>query len=324
MSDKITILGCGRWASFHAWYQSTVLKNKVLVWGRRDGFYEEIASTHKNQYVTLPKSVEFTNDLDAAIKFSKYIIISISAQAMPEFSAEIAKCNPQNRVFILAMKGIIDQTGERLSEVLKSHIDASNDITVWVGPGHVQDFVAGQPNIMIIDGYDAKVVDDVANKFKSKLARLYQGDDLIGVEIGAAAKNVIGIMAGICDGAGLNSLKGALMARGVYEVAKLIVAMGGKQLTAYGMSHLGDYEATLFSKNGHNRLYGEKLYKGEATDGFLAEGVPTTKAIYDLAKKYNVEMPICGLCYQILYEKKDPDEGLVELLTRGHAREFRF
>lgn len=320
---NITILGCGRWASFHAWYQAEILGNNVLVWGPDDKFYRELAATHKNAYVTLPDSINFTNDLEKAINFADYIIISISSQSMPECCKRIGALKPKGKTFVLCMKGIIDTSGERLSTVITREIDNSNKVNVWVGPGHPQELASGSSNIMIIAGSDAESVSDVAGKFKSKLIRLYEGEDLLGVEIGAAAKNVIGIMAGLLDGAGRTSLKGALMARGVYEVSHLIVAMGGDQLTAYGISHLGDYEATLFSKNSHNRMYGECLYKGEKMDS-LAEGVATSKAIQLLAKKYNVEMPICRLCYEILYEGKSPDEGFFELFERNYAKEFRF
>jgi len=323
---KVTILGCGRWASFHAWYQAKVLGNDVLVWGLDDAMFREISTTRKNEYITLPKQVQFTSNLQTAIDNAEYIIISISAQAMPQFSRDIAKCKPRKKTFVLCMKGIIDCTGERLSVVLRREIDKTNKITVWVGPGHVQDFTTGQPNIMLIDGCDPDAVIDVTTKFKSNLIRLYQGDDLLGAEVGAAAKNVLGIMAGMLDGAGMESLKGALMARGIYEVAKLIVAMGGKKITAYGISHLGDFQATLFSVNSHNRKYGEDYYKASQHHActHVAEGVATAKAMHLLATKYKVEMPICKLCYEILHKGKNPNEGMKQLFERDNVKEFRF
>jgi len=321
---KVTILGCGRWASFHAWYNAAILKNDVLVWGRsNDGLFAELKKNRKNKYLEIPKSVKFTNDLDLALNYADYITIAISSQGMPTFSRDIGALKPKNKTFILSMKGIIDNTGERLSQVLRKHVHQSNKIVVWVGPGHAQELSKGQPNIMVIDGEDPAAVEDVVQAFKSKLVRLYEGDDIIGSEIGAAAKNVLGIAAGLLDGAGMPSLKGALMARGVYEVAKLIVAMGGKQLTAYGIAHLGDFEATLFSQNSNNRRYGEMLYRGEKSE-YLAEGVSTSKAVHMLAQKHNVEMPVCRLVYKILYEEKDLDQGLSELFERDNAKEFRF
>jgi glycerol-3-phosphate dehydrogenase (NAD(P)+) len=320
---NVTICGCGRWASFHVWYQSTVLKNNVLVWGRKDEMYDELSTSYSNKFLTIPKSVKFTNDIDAAMNFSKYVVISISAQAMPEFSKCVGFTGVKDKTFILAMKGIIDNTGERLSQVFKREIDASNKIVCLVGPGHTQDFVAGKPSIMLVDSEDPLASKDVAATFKSSLIRVYVGDDLIGAEIGAAAKNVIGIAAGILDGSHWECMKGPLMARGCYEVAKLIVALGGNHMTAYGLSHLGDYDATLYSKNSNNRQFGENFVNGVGTK-YLAEGVATCKAVRFLAKKHNVEMPICNAVYEVLFEKRPINDAFNELLERYNDKEFKF
>jgi len=320
---NVTILGCGRWASFHAWYQAEVLKNNVLVWGLEDETFKQISTTRRNEFITLPSSVEFTTDLKKAIDFAEYILIVISAQAMPEFSKRIGDLKPMGKTFVLCMKGIIHTTGERLSEVLLKNIGDSNKAAVWVGPGHTQEFAQGIPNVMLIASSDEKTTYRIVEKFKSKLVRLYRGEDLLGAEIGAAAKNVLGIMAGILDASGQYCLKGALMARGAFEVSNLIVAMGGQQLTAYGISHLGDYESTLFSKHSSNRNFGEMFYRGEKTE-FLAEGVDTSKALNYLAKKYKVDMPICRLCYEILHKGKDMKSGMRELFERKDGKEFKF
>ena len=131
---------------------------------------------------------------------------------------------------------------------------------------------------MVIDSDSDEYKNRLIGEFSSDLIRFYYGKDLIGNEIGAAAKNVIGIAAGMLDGKGLSSLKGALMSRGTREVARLITALGGNELSAYGLCHLGDYEATLFSQFSHNRMYGERFVKGEQYDS-LAEGYYTVKAI---------------------------------------------
>lgn len=135
-------------------------------------------------------------------------------------------------------------------------IDRSNKVAVWLGPGHIQDFYNGKPNCMVIDSDDVNTRNYLVDILSSGLIRFYYGTDLIGNEIGAAIKNVIGIAAGMLDGLEMSSLKGALMSRGTIEVGRLIERMGGKIETAYGLCHLGDYEATLFSLHSHNRLYG--------------------------------------------------------------------
>ena len=161
----------------------------------------------------------------------------------------------------------------------------------------------------------------LVDAFSSELIRFYYGEDIIGNEIGGAAKNVIGIAAGILDGLGLSTLKGALMSRGTREVARLISKMGGNELSAYGLCHLGDYEATVFSKFSHNRAFGEMLVKGEDY-GKLAEGYYTAKAIINLGEKYGVDLHICQGVYSVIYEGHDPREIVSNMFVRALKTEF--
>jgi glycerol-3-phosphate dehydrogenase (NAD(P)+) len=324
--SKITVLGCGRWASFHAWYQSEKLHNDVTMWGRAgDPYFADLMKTKKNSYITMPENLRYSTDLEASLNFADTIIIAISAQAMQEFSQNIGKLEPQNKTFVLCMKGIDQNTGERLSEILRKNIPANNHICVWVGPGHIQELTADQPNVMIISGDNQETVKHLINMFESPLISILSSDDLVGVEVGAAAKNVMGIAAGFLDGLGKSSLKGALMARGCYEVSMLIEKMGGNKLTAFGMSHLGDFEATLFSKNSHNRRYGEEYIKGCLSDNIgTAEGVGTTKAMYHLAQKYGVYMPITTTIYRILYLNASKNDVIYDLFKTTTHREFNY
>lgn len=164
----------------------------------------------------------------------------------------------------------------RLSEIAEEAVGDCNDVAVWLGPGHVQEFVNGVPNCMVIDSRSEAVKERLIAWLSGGLIRFYYGTDLIGNEIGAAAKNVIGIAAGMLDGMGLSSLKGALMSRGTREVSRLIAAMGGNGFSAYGLCHLGDYEATVFSQYSHNRRFGELFVRGEPYTE-LAEGYDTVK-----------------------------------------------
>ncbi len=324
--NKISVLGCGRWASFHAWYQIEKLYNDVMMWGRaEDKYFAELRKTHKNGYIEMPKNLRYSTDLSEAINFADTIIIAISAQAMQEFAKTIAQQEPKNKTFVLCMKGIDQNTGERLSEILRKNIDDSNHICVWVGPGHIEELTANQPNVMIISGDNEATVKHLINKFESPLISILSSDDLIGVEVGAAAKNVMGIAAGFLDGLGKSSLKGALMARGCYEVSLLIEKMGGNKMTAFGMSHLGDFEATLFSKNSHNRRYGEEYIQDRLSDNIgTAEGVGTTKAMYQLAQKYGVYMPITTTIYRILNLGANKNDVIYDLFKTTTHREFNY
>lgn len=305
---NISVLGCGRWGSFIAWYQATQLKNKVISWGPQGDYsYEVLKNTGKNEYVTLDKSIELTCDLQYAVTASDVIIISISSQGLRGFMQKVAAYDVKDKIFVLCMKGIEEATGKRLSEVLMESGVKKDKIAVWVGPGHIQAFTQGIPNCMLIDSYDPALKKYIADSFKSSLIRFYYGSDIIGSEIGAAAKNVLGIAAGVLDGSGYVSLKGPLMARGAYEVGKLIKAMGGEFSSAYGLAHLGDYETTLFSEYSHNRRYGEMMAHGARFEK-LAEGVMTAKAMKELGDKYGIELPITNAVYEACF-LSHPFEG---------------
>ncbi len=319
---KISVLGCGRWGSCIAWYLNKT-GHEVLSCGLEDApEFIRLRDTHKNDYLEYPESIEVSSDLEYAVNRAEIIVISISAQHLREYMADISKYDLDGKVIVLCMKGVEVSTGCRLSEVVASFVDEEKTpIAVWVGPGHPQDFVKGIPNCMVIDSNNDEVKKMLVENLSSSLIRMYIGTDFIGSEIGAAAKNVIGIVAGMLDGLGYQSLKGALMARGTREIARLIEALGGNPLSAYGLCHLGDYEATLFSKWSHNRMFGENFVNGVEFQK-LAEGVMTTKALKNLADKVQVEMPIVSILYEVLFENKDLVKGIEELFERSVKQEF--
>lgn len=317
-----TVLGCGRWGSFISWYLDKT-GHGVTTWGlETDPYVVNFFSARKNSYVELPESIYLTCDLKEALNRNNYIIISISSQNLRSLVENIKKvAGWDEKYYCLCMKGIEETTGKRLSEILIEEGLDKNHIATWVGPGHIQDFTRGIPSLMLVDSYDVNLARRLAEDLKSSLIRFYVGRDMIGTEIGAAAKNVMGIAAGMLDGANMTSLKGALMARGTREVARLIKAAGGNELSAYGLCHLGDYEATLFSPNSHNRKFGESFAKGEYFDK-LAEGVQTSYALLKLAKQVDVELPITKTVSEILSHKVEPKSALDNLLTRQNTEEF--
>ena len=317
---KITVVGCGRWGSLIAWYLDKINHN-VTLYGRKESKHMmRFINERKNDLLTLNETVSLSTELNVLEK-SEVIIISIDSQGLQSFMDEIKYLNLKEKIFVLCMKGIEIKTGRRLSEVLKDNLDSSNKVAVWIGPGHVEEFYRGIPNCMVIDSEDSDTIVKLVDEFSSSLIRFYYGQDLIGNEIGAASKNVIGIAAGMLDGYRLSSLKGALMSRGTREISRLIKAMGGNELSAYGLCHLGDYEATVFSKYSHNRMFGEKFILGEKYE-HLAEGYYTVKALITLSERYDVELPICKAVYDILYLNKEPKETLSKLFSREKKSEF--
>ena len=199
---NITVLGCGRWGSFIAWYQATVLKNNVTLYGEEGRpAYDVLRETGRNEYVKLDKSITLTSDLGYALGAGDVIIISISSQALREFMQKVIKHPVADKTFVLCMKGIEEGTGKRLSEVLTESGIKGDHIAVWVGPGHIQAFLAGVPNCMVIDSTNRSLKEMLANSFKSNLIRFYYGNDIIGTEVGAAAKNVTVTAADISEDA---------------------------------------------------------------------------------------------------------------------------
>lgn len=317
---KVSVIGCGRWGSLITWYLDR-MGHSLTLYGRESSEkMQKLIATRHNDLLTLNDSVALTTDLRVALS-NDVIIISINSQSLRALCEEIKTFSPAGKSFVLCMKGIEISTGMRLTEVVHDVLGNSVKTAVWLGPGHVQEFFAGVPNCMVIDSAHADLKKQLVGAFSSDLIRFYYGSDLIGNEIGAALKNVIGIAAGMLDGLGLSSLKGALMSRSTHEVSLLIEALGGNGISAYGLCHLGDYEATVFSRYSHNRAFGEKFIKGQKFDS-LAEGYYTCEAVVKLADKYNVDMPICRAVYSLLFQSANPKDVFNSLFSRAIKNEF--
>ncbi|MFF2450499.1 NAD(P)H-dependent glycerol-3-phosphate dehydrogenase [Neobacillus sp. NPDC058068] len=319
---NISVLGCGRWGTFLAWYVHKVGHN-VMLWGRENSRnYKGLAETRKNDYLSLPDDIGLSNSLGKAVSFAEIIIISISAQELRTFANQLSTLYEiHGKTFILCMKGLEADSGKRLTQVFGEEVGKNINLAVWVGPGHVQDFVNNIPNCMVIGSENVDITKKMVKELTSDLIRFYYGQDLIGNEIGAATKNVMGIAAGMLDGLNYSSLKGSLMARGTREISRLVRAMGGNDITIYGLSHLGDYEATLFSEHSHNRKFGQAFVEGERF-GKLAEGVSTVKALRELSKQYDVDLPICNAIYEIIFDNKNAKATLEDLFLRPVKFEF--
>ena len=320
---KITVIGCGRWGSLITWYLASRKGHDLTLYGRPSSVHmKRFLAEGRNDLLTLPKTVRLSTSLsDCITPDCETVIISVGAQGLRALMTELSAYPLEGKTLVLCMKGIEATTGKRLTQVAEEYLPDSAKVAVWVGPGHVQEFYAGIPNCMVIDSEDEEVKHRLVEAFSGDIIRFYYGTDLIGSEIGAAAKNVIGIAAGMLDGAGLTTLKGALMSRGTREIARLISAMGGSELSAYGLCHLGDYEATVFSRFSHNRAFGEAFIKGESFTE-LAEGYATVRALVLLGRTYGVDLPICQAVYRILYEGGDPKEELDNLFGRTLKTEF--
>lgn len=317
---KISVIGCGRWGGFLAWYLDG-LGHAVTLYGRSGSErLEKFRRERTNGLVALSGRVRLTDSLEEAVNGAEILVISVGAQGFRALMRELSQWDLSGKTAVLCMKGLEAGTGKRLTEIFAEY-EPEVPSAVWVGPGHVQDFVRGIPNCMVIDSAEENVKHALVQAFSGSLIRFYYGNDLLGNEIGAASKNVIGIAAGMLDGLDKSALKGALMSRGTREIARLIQAMGGRKITAYGLGHLGDYEATVFSPYSHNRRFGELFVSGK-NYGELAEGVATTSAMLLLGERYHVDLPICGAVDRVINGGQDPNRVLSDLFLRSVKMEF--
>lgn len=318
----VAIIGCGRWGTFLAWYHAEIMGHDVVLLGpnEKNPTFKELKETRKNQYLTLPEKVTLSCDQRSAIREAEYVFISIHSQDLRALCREMKLEEVKNKKFVLAMKGIEKETGKRLTEVFSEEL-SDVSVGIFVGPGHVEEMVRGVPSCMVVDSADDEYRRELLELMNSQLIRVYEGTDIVGNEIGAAAKNVIGIAAGYFDGMELRQLKGALMARGCYEVGRIIRAMGGNFITAYGLSHLGDYEATLFSPHSKNRLYGEYLAKNLSVNWY-AEGVETCAALHQITMKHEIDAPIIDAIYKVLFENMAYEEMIHSIFERSSKMEF--
>ncbi len=315
---KISILGMGRWASCLAYILDSE-KYKITMWERdRDGG-SELFLTHANRYLTLPDKIEFSHNLAQAISNADVVIISILSQNLNNLMQEIKKVDGYStKYYCIAMKGIEQSSARRLSEIMLDNGIAREKIAVWVGPGHVQSISAGGAANMVISAYDDNLAHKLANAFSTKKINISTSADIIGTELGAAAKNVYGIAAGIFHACpNYEHCIGGLMVASVKEMAHLIDALGGRKDTANGLALLGDYQATMFDEYSKNLTYGKTIIKLNTLNKDIlndyifvnsVEGIPTTSALLSLKDKYNqkvsdsqkVNMPIAETIFNII------------------------
>ncbi len=319
---QLSVIGCGRWGTFLGWYASKYVVDKVILYDiPTSPNFLELKETRKNSYLSLRDNMFLTPDLNEILK-NDSVIISIGCQHLRELAKQLNTYDLRGHHFLIAIKGLEEPSAQIPVDIMAQEI-VQDDVhfACLGGPGHVQDYMKGVPSCAVIDSREENEKKHWINLMQSELIRFYYGNDVIGNEIGAALKNVIGIAAGILDGLGWYGLKGALMARAPVEVGRLIKHFGGNPMSAYGLAHLGDYEATLFSQNSHNRLYGERLAKGEQSSK-TAEGPATLKAVKAIADKENIDMPICQALYQVVYEGQDIQTTIKSMFEREIKREF--
>lgn len=323
---KVGVLGGGSWGTTLA----LVLHEKKLpvkIWEISTEQVEIINKKHENvRYlpnIFIPQEIEITNCLEDVVKEADIIVIAIPSQAVREVVKQIAPMVTPNVVVISGVKGLEIATMKRMSEVIAEYLPQKTKIGVISGPSHAEEVSRKLPTAIVASAEDEKIAKFIQEIFSTSNLRIYTNTDVIGVELGGALKNIIAIAAGIVDGLGLgDNTKAALITRGLVEIIRIGKILGGKESTFLGLSGLGDLVVTCTSKYSRNRYLGEMIGKGNTLEEVLgkmtmvAEGVPTTKAARELARKVGVELPITEEVYKILFELKNPTQAINTLMMR--------
>ncbi|MDB6146680.1 MAG: Glycerol-3-phosphate dehydrogenase [Spartobacteria bacterium] len=328
--QSTAILGAGGWGTALAglWAKDG---RDIILWGHNATRVEQLRSSRENhEYLPgfkLPETVRVTDELRDCANCSLivFVIPSTAVRSIAEQFRDIVAS--EDSVLLSCTKGIEHGTGLRMSEIL-FEILPRHPIAVLSGPNLAVEVARGLPTATVLGCADAELAVQLQGYLGSPRFRVYTSDELTGIELGGALKNVFALPAGVSDGFGLgDNSKAALVTRSLAELLRIGTAMGGHPRTFYGLSGVGDLIATCFSQHSRNRRVGEKLGRGESLDQIIssmqmvAEGIPTTKSAYECARKLNVETPIIDQVYAVLYEGKAPAQGLKELLQRDQKAE---
>lgn len=336
MKQKIAVLGPGSWGTALAQVLSEN-GHEVTLWGKNPEQINEVNEKHTNQHylpdLIIPENIHATLSLEEAVAGADSILFVIPTKAIREVSKELATIIQNQPYIIHASKGLEQGSHKRISEVLAEEIPAEKrkEIIVLSGPSHAEE-VAVHDITTITAASDSLVAATyVQNLFMNDYFRVYTNEDVIGVEMGAALKNIIALGAGAIAGLGFgDNAKAAIMTRGLAEISRLGVAMGANPLTFIGLSGVGDLIVTCTSVHSRNWRTGQLLGQGESLEtvlanmGMIVEGVSTTKAAMELAQQLDVEMPITEAIYRVLYEGQDIQRALKEIMLRDGRTENEF
>jgi glycerol-3-phosphate dehydrogenase (NAD(P)+) len=325
---KVTVLGAGSWGTTLA----LVLhdnKHEVTLWTYKPEQAELIRSKRENPIflpgIPIPPEIKVTTDIEAACFNRDMIVAAVPSQFLRSVIERIAHLNLENTIVCNVAKGIENNTLMTMSEVLLDVLqhEHKENLAILSGPSHAEEVSKKIPTAVVSASFKLKTAKIVQDAFMTPYFRIYVNEDIRGVELGGAIKNVIAIAAGLSDGAGFgDNTKAAIMTRGVYEVTRLGVKMGAQPRTFAGLSGIGDLIVTCMSRHSRNRHVGEEIGKGRSLDEvvnemvMVAEGVATTKSVHQLTEKHETEVPIVTEVYKVLFEHKEPYQAMFDLMTR--------
>ena len=328
--SKVTFLGGGSFGISLA----ILLANKgnvVAVYDRDNTVVEDININRRNDKfikgLDVPKNVTAYNTLEEAIVDSDYVVLAVPSHVIRSASRSLKGLIDETIPVICIAKGIEEESNKTLVEVIEEEIE--NPVVVLSGPSHAEEVAFNIPTTVLTSSKNMKVAEEIQDLFMTKTFRVYTNDDLVGVEIGGAVKNIIALAAGVCDGLGYgDNTKAALMTRGIAEMGRLGVAMGANVNTFTGLAGIGDLIVTCTSMHSRNRRAGILMGQGKSLQETLdevqmvVEGITATEVAYKVSRELNVDMPITEAIYSVLYQGANPNEAVRDLMTRSKKHEM--
>lgn len=307
---------------------------EVSIYDRDKSVVDDINLNKKNdKYIkdlVIPKNVTAFNDLDEALKDIKFLVLAVPSHVVRAASRSIKGKISSDVIIVSIAKGIEEGTNLRLSEVIEEELP-NNKVVILSGPSHAEEVAFDIPTTVVVSSKDEEAANIVQDLFMTNNFRVYINEDLVGVEIGGAVKNIIALAAGVCDGIGYgDNTKAALMTRGMAEIVRVGMKLGGKPETFLGLTGMGDLIVTCTSLHSRNRRAGYLIGSGKSAEeatkevGMVVEGIKACRAFYELKEKLQVEMPITDILYRVLFENKDPKDAVIFLMGREKKSEIYY
>ena len=326
---KIGVIGSGTWGTAIA----VLLNNnghQVDLWSAIPAEIEEMKTTFKHRNlpeVTLPETIHYTVDLEEAMKGKDLLVLSVPSVFVRSTAKRMKEFCKDGQIIVTVAKGIEEDTLYTMTQIVADEIPQSEPAALS-GPSHAEEVSRGLPTICVAGSRKREVAEYIQSLFMSPVFRVYTSPDVLGIEVGAALKNVVALAAGIADGLGFgDNTKAALITRGITEIARLGIAMGGKFETFTGLTGIGDLIVTCASMHSRNRRAGILIGKGYTMDEamkevqMVVEGVYSAKAALALSKKYNIPMPIVEQVNAVLFDNKSAKEAVMDLMVRDKKDE---
>ncbi len=322
---NVGVIGSGSFGTALSWLLSSN-GHRVTLWSHRQESTDSFEKYHENidklPGVKLPANVQYTSDLAAAVKAMDMLILAVPSTAVRETSSKMKDLVEKDQIIAVVAKGIEESTLMTMSDIVEDEIPQA-DVAVLCGPSHAEEVGRGLPTVIVAGARSRRTAVAIQEFCSSPTFRVYTSSDMLGIEVGAALKNVIALAAGTADGLGCgDNTKAALITRGIAEISRLGTAMGGKAETFSGLTGIGDLIVTCASVHSRNRRCGFLIGQGKTLDEAIeevhqvVEGVYSAKAAMKLAEKYQVEMPIVEVVNKVLFENLSAKDGLFNLMTR--------